>query len=156
MSLLSRVTRFYGFVERAIVLVLLALLMLVVLNGTRQFGWEILKRVWFLALGQPLGPESALDFLAQFAMLRQVFGGFLLLLIGVELMRTVVMYLEQHELHVEVVFTVAMIAIARHAIDVDLEHASPLLLFGMRAMILSLTIGYFLYRRSVSPGKGKE
>jgi hypothetical protein len=82
--------------------------------------------------------ESALEFLKKFAMLRQVFGAFLLILIGVELMRTVVTYLEKHELHVEVVFTVAMIAIARHAIDVDIEHIDPLALLGMGALIVAL------------------
>ena len=67
-------------------------------------------------------------------------------------MRTVVTYLERHELHVEVVFmvfTVAMIAIARHAIDVDIEHVEPVALIGMGALILALTLGYFLYRRAV-------
>ena len=101
-----------------------------------------------------LGTESALEFLHEFAYFRQVFGAFLLILIGVELMRTVVTYLERHELHVEVVFTVAMIAIARHAIDIDIENVEPVALVGMGALILALTLGYYLYRRTVGGDLG--
>ena len=126
------------------------LLVIVVLTGTAQMAYEIFRRIWHIALGHPLGLHSAADFLKEFAMLRQVFGAFLLILIGVELMRTVVIYLEEHELHVEVVFTVAMIAIARHAIDVDVAHADPMQLIGMGAVILALTAAYYLYRRTVN------
>jgi uncharacterized membrane protein (DUF373 family) len=111
-------------------------------------AFEILRRVWHMALGEPLGLGSAAPFLQEFGILREVFGAFLLILIGVELMRTVAMYLQQHELHVEVVFTVAMIAITRHAIDLDVGHAEPLLLVGMGVMILALTAGYYLYRKA--------
>jgi len=155
MSARARAVRVYAVLERAIVFTLLILLLIVVLNGTRQLAQEILIRLWHLMLGEPLGPASAVEFLEQFAILRQVFGAFLLILIGVELMRTVVMYLEQHVLHVEVVFTVAMIAIARHAIDLDLEHAQPMLLVGMGAMILALTLGYYLYRKAVVDPPGE-
>jgi len=87
-----------------------------------------------------------------------VFGSFLLILIGLELMKTVVMYLERHELHVEVVFTVAMIAIARHAIDLNLTETSPLLLIGMAALIVGLSLGYYFFRKSsgIAPGSGSE
>lgn len=150
MSNKSRAMRFYSLFERIITVTLLILLVIVVLNGTAQMAFEIFRRLWHIALGHPLGLQSAADFLKEFAMLRQVFGAFLLILIGVELMRTVVIYLEEHELHVEVVFTVAMIAIARHAIDVDVAHADPMLLIGMGAVILALTAAYYLYRRTVS------
>lgn len=155
MQVREAVLRSYVVVERVIILALLVLLMLVVFSATAQFAIEILRRTWHLLLGTRLGPESALEFLHKFAMFRQVFGAFLLILIGVELMRTVVTYLESHKLHVEVVFTVAMIAIARHAIDVDIEHVEPIALIGMGVLILALTLGYYLYRRAVG-GEGLE
>jgi uncharacterized membrane protein (DUF373 family) len=154
MSKLSRAMRLYSLFERAITVTLLILLVIVVLNGTVQMAFEIFRRIWHIASGNPLGLESAREFLKEFAMLREVFGAFLLILIGVELMRTVVIYLEEHELHVEVVFTVAMIAIARHAIDVDVAHASPMLLIAMGVVILALTAAYYLYRRAGSSPRG--
>jgi uncharacterized membrane protein (DUF373 family) len=63
-----------------------------------------------------MGTGSAIAFLQGFAHFRPVSGAFLLILNGVERMRSVVACLEPHELHVEVIFTVEMIAIARHAI----------------------------------------
>jgi uncharacterized membrane protein (DUF373 family) len=74
-------------------------------------------------------------------MFREVFGRFCDL-IGVELMRTVVTYLERHELHVRS-FTVAMIVIARHAIDVTSNVEPMALIKG--ALILALTLGYYLF-----------
>ena len=69
-------------------------------------------------------------------------------------MKTIMMYLEHHVFHVEVVFTVAMIAIARHAIDIDLEHLDPLTMVGMGVLILSLTGSFFLFRRSTGEDQG--
>jgi hypothetical protein len=90
----------------------------------------------------PRSPARALQ------LLHEVFGSFLLILIGLELMKTVVMYLDRHELHVEVVFTVAMIAIARHAIDLNLAQTPPLLLVGMAALIEGLSLGYYIFQKS--------
>ena len=63
-------------------------------------------------------------------------------------MKTVVAYLDEHELHVEVVFTVAMIAIARHAIDLDLAVTPPLTLVGMGVLIVALACGYYIFRKA--------
>ena len=87
--------------------------------------------------------------------LAMTIGGFLMILIGIELMRTIVVYLAQHELHVEVVFTVAMIAIARHAIDLNLTEISPLTLIGMGVLILSFAAGRHFYHMSTA-AKGEH
>jgi uncharacterized membrane protein (DUF373 family) len=81
-------------------------------------------------------------------LLREVFSGFLLLLIGIELMQTIVMYLRSHVLHVEVVLTVAIVAIARHTIDLDMEGATPLQLIGIGFLLLALSVGYYFFRRA--------
>ena len=57
---------------------------------------------------------------------------FLLVLIGVELLETVKMYLAKKTVHVEVVFTVAMIAIARKVIILDVKELFSLTLIGIR------------------------
>jgi uncharacterized membrane protein (DUF373 family) len=144
-----RILRAYTLLERGIVVALLLLLLAVVLLATWQIGAETVRRLWYVAIGQPLGLASAAEFLHQFGALREIFGAVLLVLIGVELMRTLVIYLQQHDLHVEVVFTVAMIAIARHAVDLDLEEVEPLRLVGIGVMIFALTVGYYIYRRTL-------
>ena len=81
-------------------------------------------------------------------LLHDVFAGFLMLLIGLELMKTIVMYLEEHIIHVEVVLSVAMIAIARHAIDVDYKVVPPLAMIGMGSIIIALAVGYFFFKKA--------
>jgi uncharacterized membrane protein (DUF373 family) len=80
--------------------------------------------------------------------LHEVFAGFLMILIGLELMKTIVMYLDEHVIHVEVVMSVAMIAIARHAIDVDYKTAPPLAMVGIGIIIISLSVGYYCFKKA--------
>jgi uncharacterized membrane protein (DUF373 family) len=146
-------------VERVIILVLLGMLMLLVLYGTWVLTAELLARMWErVGSAQPVSIQATEDFLQRMDLLRHVFGAFMLILIGIELIKTIVMYLDDHELHVEVVFTVSMIAVARHAIELDIAHAQPLTLLGTSALILALTAGYFLYRRAsaLSPLPGRK
>ena len=80
--------------------------------------------------------------------MHEVFTGFLMILIGLELMKTIVMYLDEHVIHVEVVMSVAMIAIARHAIDVDYKTAPPLAMVGIGVVIISLAVGYYCFKKA--------
>jgi uncharacterized membrane protein (DUF373 family) len=142
----------YRVFERVVVLVLLVLLMIMVAWSTYILAAELLHRFMARMMGgPPPHVEQLREFFERFLLLHEVFGSFLLILIGLELMKTVVMYLESHELHVEVVFTVAMIAIARHAISLNLETTPPLVLVGMAALIVGLSIGYYYFRKTSSP-----
>jgi len=149
--------RAYGWFERAVVLVLLVLLMGIVGWGTFVLASELVQGLSARIAGAP--PESVsqlAEFFERFRLLHEVFGSFLLILIGLELMKTVVMYLDRHELHVEVVFTVAMIAVARHAIDLNLAETPPLLLLGMAALIVGISLGYYFFQKSAGfPAKSK-
>ena len=80
--------------------------------------------------------------------LHMAFGGVLILLLGLELMATVRMYLKEHVIHVEAVFLVALIAVARQVIELDYAHASVGVLVGIAAILLALSGGYFLLRKS--------
>jgi uncharacterized membrane protein (DUF373 family) len=141
--------KLYGIFESVVVFALLVMLMAMVGWGTVILGSELVGRlVARLAGGPPMPVADLAEFFERFRLLHEVFGAFLLILIGLELMKTVVMYLARHELHVDVVFTVAMIAIARHAIDLNLSQTPPLLLIGMAALIVGLSLGYYFFRKS--------
>jgi len=58
------------------------------------------------------------------------------------------MYLTKKTVHVEVVFTVAMIAIARKVIILDVKELSSLTLIGIGVIIFALSAGYYLVRRN--------
>ena len=76
-----------------------------------------------------------------------VFGLFLMVLIGIELMETVKIYLEEETVHVEVIIMVAIIAISRKVIIMDIKQMGALDLLGIAAIILALSSGYFLIKR---------
>jgi uncharacterized membrane protein (DUF373 family) len=74
----------------------------------------------------------------------EIFGLFLLVLIGIELLETMKIYLVQHVIRVRVVFMVALIAIARKVIILDLSKLETLTLVGLGVVIVALSIGYYL------------
>lgn len=141
--------KIYEHVERLIIVVLLLMLIVVVLLATWTFTSMLVGLIAMkFAGGIALDGTWELDLHRRMNLLREVFSGFLLILIGIELMKTVVMYLQSHVLHVEVVLTVAIIAIARHTIDLDIEGANPFLLMGIGLMLLALSVGYYYFRRA--------
>lgn len=87
----------------------------------------------------------------------QVFGFFLMVLIGLELLETIKAYLVGDKIHVEIVFLVAMVAVARKVIIIDYEKFSPMVLLGIAALILALAIGFFLVKYTFEkfPAKNK-
>ena len=116
---------------------LMLLLIVVVLISTVHLGFLIAHELW-----QP--PR----FLIPVNGLLEIFGYFLLVLIGVELLETLKMYLKEDVLHVRVVIEVALIAVARKVITAEPEAISSLTLFAIAALILGLGLTYYFERRT--------
>ena len=144
---IGSIIRFYERFERLIVIVLLVLLSLVILYATIQFASAIFLGLYD-ATAHYLFRRNVEETASRVELVHEVFAQFLLILIGIELMKTIMMYLEDHVVHVEVVLTVAIIAIARHAIDVDYKTTSPMAIIGLGLLVLALTIGYYLFRKA--------
>ena len=124
-------------IEQVIVLSLLVMMVSVVVLSTIELGWLIIKDV-----------STPPIFFLEIDELLDIFGMFLLVLIGVELLETVKMYLTRKSVHVEVVFVVAMIAVARKVIILDVKELSSLTLIGIGVIIFALSAGYYLVRRN--------
>ncbi len=90
---------------------------------------------------------SSVEFLHQ--MLDRTFGGVLIVFLGLELLETFKVYFKDQEVRVEAVIVVAIIAVGRHVIEVDLEHTPGFVLIGIAALLIALTSGYFLIKRSI-------
>jgi len=138
--MIKKILKVYHFFERAIVLVLLGLLMLVVLFATVGLVVMVISAM----IEKAHDPQGQLTM----PLLHEVFSGFLMILIGLELMKTIVMYLDEQVIHVEVVLSVAMIAIARHAIDVDYTNVPALSMIGIGAIIIALAGGYYFFKKA--------
>jgi uncharacterized membrane protein (DUF373 family) len=122
--------------EKIIVLVLIGMMALVLFLGTLDLAWIIIKDI--------LTPPY---FLLDIDELLEIFGLFMLILIGFELIETMVKtYLSQLIDHAQIVMAVAIIAIARKVIILDMKDLSGLDLLGIAAIILALSIGYFLLK----------
>jgi len=80
--------------------------------------------------------------------LMELFGQFLLVLIGIELLYTMKIYIVQRMIHVEAVLIVALIAIARKIVVLEPKELPEGILLGIAALVLALTLGYYLVRRS--------
>ncbi|MDD3622915.1 MAG: phosphate-starvation-inducible PsiE family protein [Methanofollis sp.] len=77
-----------------------------------------------------------------------VFGLFLLVLIGLELMETIRAYVEEHRVHVEVIMLVAIIAVARKIIILESEEAQNIPLLGIGFVVIALACGYYLIKKA--------
>lgn len=79
----------------------------------------------------------------------EVFGFFLMVLIGLELLESIKAYLEEERVHAEIVLLVALVAVARKIIVLDYKDDTPEMVYGIAAIIISLSVGYFLVRRAL-------
>ena len=79
--------------------------------------------------------------------LLNIFGYFLLVLIGVELLATIAAYLNENVIHVEIVIIIAIIAIVRGVILVEPGTANAMNMFGTATIIFALCSGYYFLKR---------
>ncbi len=122
--------------EQVIVGSLILMMIVVILLSTIELG-----RILVLDIISP--PSLLLDINE----LLDVFGFFMLILIGVELLETIKAYLDRHEVHVEIVLEVALIAVARKVVIIDVKEYAAGSLFAIAAIVLSLAGAYFLQKR---------
>lgn len=121
-----------------IALQVLMVMMAVVLTAT------ILDLAWLLWVDFSRPPY----FILSVDELLELFGQFLLVLIGLELLETVLKtYATPHQPHFEVVINVAIIAVARKIIILDIKKEAPLSLVGLAGIVLSLACAYYLMKR---------
>lgn len=124
--------------ERVIIISLIIMMILVVFVATIELGWIIIKDL----LGPPM-------FMLVIADLLEIFGFFMLVLIGIELLETIKAYLSENVIHVEIVLEVALIAIARKVIILDIEKYDGITIFGTAGLILAVAAAYFAVKRKI-------
>ena len=123
--------------EKAVTVSLVAMMAVVVLLATIELGWIIVQDI----ITPPV-------FLLEISELLDIFGLFLLVLIGVELLETIKAYLKENVVHFEVVLTVAMIAIARKVITLDVKELPSMTLVGIAAIIVALAAAKYFFRKA--------
>jgi uncharacterized membrane protein (DUF373 family) len=89
-------------------------------------------------------------------MIGKLFSGAMVVLLGLELIETLKAYFVQHHVRTELILTVALIAVGRHVIQIDLDQVTGAQLGGLAALISSLALGYFVIRRSHSDSRPSQ
>jgi len=80
-----------------------------------------------------------------------LFGFFLLVIIGIELLETLKTYLHENTIHFEIVILVALIAIARKVILLEPDnYSNGIVMIGIGVIILSLGATYLLIKKAKS------
>ena len=133
--------KFEEFISRALLVMMAA----VVLLTTIELGWILAKDV----LTPPV-------FLLEIGEILELFGMFLLVLIGIELMHSVKIFIKRREIHLEAMLVVALVAVARKVIVLEPKELAPEAVLGLAALALALTIGYYLVKRAGREGGGRS
>ena len=123
--------------EHLITTLLIVMMVIVVALSVVELGWVLVHDV----VSPPvvfLDIDELLD----------LFGIFLLVLIGVELLETIKGYVHEGAIHVELVILVAMLAIGRKIITLDLKELPGVSLVGIAAIIAALAIAYPIFQRA--------
>jgi uncharacterized membrane protein (DUF373 family) len=124
-------------VQKFTVFALAGMLAVVVVLSTLHLGVLIAEEIW--------APPR---FLIRVQGLLEIFGFFLLVLIGVELLETLKAYLRKDVIHVRVVLEVALIAMARKVIIEEPNTVPSSTLLGIAALILALGIAFYFERQA--------
>jgi uncharacterized membrane protein (DUF373 family) len=128
--------KFYELFEKIVVFTLTVLMAIVLFFAVIDLGWIVIADI--------ISPPA---FLFDIKELLDIFGMFLLVLIGLELLETMRIYIRENTIRARVVFTVALIAVARKVIILDPDKHGGLVLIGIAAIILALAVGYYLIRK---------
>jgi uncharacterized membrane protein (DUF373 family) len=124
--------------EKVIAIALLLLMGVVVASGTIEVAYEIVT-----SLIDPPG------FFLGVSELFEVFGLFLMVLIGLELMTSIHMYLDDHRIHAEMMFLVALTAVTRKIVIMDYSNVvDPMLIFSIGFLVITLASGYYLLKKN--------
>jgi len=138
----KRTRHFLGLIqgfESVIILMLIVLMMAVVTLSALELAVVLFDKI-----------SSPPVLLLNLQELLELLGFFMMVLIGLELLETIKNYLTQHALHVEVVLLVAMIAVSRKVIILDMKETSAELMIGIAILLFSLSGSYYLIKKGMN------
>lgn len=122
--------------EHAVIIALIFMMVVVVLISTCELAYIIVADI----ISPPI-------FWLEIEDLLEIFGFFLLILIGVELLETIKAYLANKVVHSEIVLEVALIAITRKVVILDVKEYSGVSILGIAALIVAIAIAYYLIKQ---------
>ena len=136
---ISRILRGFTLtVEKVIITVLILLMSIILISATIELVYHLYNTI----------TSSDHFLLISLNDLMDIFGVFLLILIGIELLETIKIYLKHNVVHVEVVVLVAIIALARKIVILKVEELSSGIMIGIGVLIIALAITYYIIKKT--------
>jgi len=83
--------------------------------------------------------------------LLEAFSAFLTVLVGLELIETIEVYFKGKSIPVVTIMLVAITALARKVIVLDMAHYDPLAIVGLALLVAAFPVGYYFVRRAGLP-----
>ena len=127
-------------IERIIVVILVILLLASIVMGTLELASVVVAEV--------VDPPYLR---IEISRLFEMFSLFLIVLIGLELLRAVKSYFSHGEIRPEIVIEAAIIAIGNKLITLDIKVITPEILVGLAATLVGLAAIYFVVKRTAKP-----
>jgi uncharacterized membrane protein (DUF373 family) len=127
-------------IEQCVVYTLVFLLLISVVLGTIELGRVILYEI-----------VTAPRFLVEVNKLFESFALFLVIVVGLELLKSIKSYLVRGSINPAFVIEVAIIALGNKLITLDLKHTDYKLLIGMSAILFGLSVTYFVLKKACDP-----
>lgn len=132
-------------IERAIIISLVILMAIVLVLSTAEVAVIVFNKL--------INPLEDGGVFIDITSLMDIFGFFLIVLIGFELFETVKLYLKENVFHGEVILLVSLIAVARKVIVLDYTKEDPMSLIAIAVLIAAISFGYFLIKKTMRKPK---
>lgn len=133
----------------AVIIWLLQALLIVITVMSLVYLWVLLWRAF--ADGRFLDVDTVAELQT---VLQRALAGVLLVVLALEVREAMRHYFEEHQVKLETILALALIAIGRHVIQLDYEHTSGFTLVGIAVLIVALVGGLYLSRRGSSGAQG--
>ena len=137
--------KFVQTVKKMVVAALILMLLIAVILGTVALGRTLVLQIL-------VPPFMLLDTRVLF----DIFGLFLVILIGIELLKSMLLFLGEDRVNPELVAEVAIIALCNKIITLDLKDVPGATLLGVAAMLIGLAAAYFVFRKMNSERNPNE
>ncbi len=108
------------------------LMVAVILFGVIDVAWTLYQRL----IAPPVFILTIGDILA-------TFGAFMVVLIAIEIFQNIILYLRDDVIHVKIVLSTALMAIARKVIILDYNELEPLYIFATGVVLVATGLTYY-------------
>ena len=133
------ITRIATLVEKLIVAALIAMLVVIVIGAVGSLGWSLCEDL--------VSPPYAIF---NTKTLFDLFGQFVMVLIGIELLKVMRLFISSRHLDPAIVVEVAIIAICNKILTMNVKEVDTTVLVGVAALLGALALAYWALRRSVA------